>query len=94
MCPGQSVIPPDVSLDNGITEDEAVHIALWNNAALLELLADLGISRAQLLNANLISDPQFIVFFPLGPKQLEFMGTNRSTPSGCGLSAAVSRHGI
>ncbi len=74
VCPGQSVIPPDVSLDDGITEDEAVHIALWNNAALLELLTDLGISRAQLLSAGLISDPQFIVFFPLGPKQLEFIG--------------------
>ena len=74
VCPGQSVIPPDVSLDDGITEDEAVHIALWNNAAPLELLTDLGISRAQLLSAGLISDPQFIVIFPLGPKQLEFIG--------------------
>jgi cobalt-zinc-cadmium efflux system outer membrane protein len=35
-------------------------------------LADLGVSSAQLLDVGLISDPQFTIFFPLGPKQLEF----------------------
>lgn len=65
-------IPPGVEIQDGITEDEAVSIALWNNAALGELLSQLGISRAQLYDAGLISDPQLVVFFPLGPKQLEF----------------------
>lgn len=69
---GQTVIPPGVVLDDGLTQAEATKIALWNNAAYQELLADLGISRAQLLDAGLITDPEFVIFFPLGPKQLEF----------------------
>jgi cobalt-zinc-cadmium efflux system outer membrane protein len=59
-------------LENGLSEDEAVAIALWNNAALSELLADLGFSRADVVQAGLLSNPGFSVLFPLGPKQLEF----------------------
>ena len=65
-------LPPGMLLEDGITEDEAVAAALWNNAALHEALAQLGVSRAQLFNAGLITDPQYILLFPLGPKQLEF----------------------
>jgi cobalt-zinc-cadmium efflux system outer membrane protein len=70
--PGTVQLPPGVATEDGLTEDEAVAIALWNNAAYQALLADLGISSAQLFDAGLISDPQFTIFFPLGPKQLEF----------------------
>lgn len=70
--PGTTQLPPGVATEDGLTEDEAVAIALWNNAAYQELLADLGVSSAQLLDAGLIADPQFSIFFPLGPKQLEF----------------------
>lgn len=72
--PGDAVVPPGVTLEDGMTEDEAVQIALWNNALLQETLAQLGLSSAQLFNAGLIPDPQFTIFFPLGPKQLEFTG--------------------
>jgi len=66
-------LPPMVSLEDGVTEDEAVAAALWNNAAYNELLSQLGISRAQLFDAGLISGrPQLVLFFPVGPKQLEF----------------------
>ncbi|MFT4559611.1 MAG: cobalt-zinc-cadmium efflux system outer membrane protein, partial [Planctomycetaceae bacterium] len=69
---GTVQLPPGVATDDGLTEDEAVAISLWNNAAYQALLADLGISSAQLFDAGLIADPQFQIFFPLGPKQLEF----------------------
>ncbi|MHC4879061.1 MAG: TolC family protein [Planctomycetota bacterium] len=72
MGPGQTQLPPGITTDNGITEEEAITVALWNNAAYQELLAQLGVSNAQLLDAGLIADPQFQLFFPLGPKQLEF----------------------
>ncbi len=65
-------IPPGIDIADGITEAEAVSVALWNNAALGELLSQLGISRAQLYDAGLIADPQLVAFFPLGPKQFEF----------------------
>ena len=70
--PGEVAIPSGVELSDGLSEDEAVRLAVWNNAALNETLAQLGVSRAQLLDAGLISDPQFTLFFPLGVKQLEF----------------------
>lgn len=70
--PGATAVPPEVVLDDGITEDEAVQLSLWNNASFQRLLSDLGVSRAQLLNAGLLTDPLFPIFFPLGPKQLEF----------------------
>jgi cobalt-zinc-cadmium efflux system outer membrane protein len=55
-----------------VSEEEAIALALWNNAAYQELLAQLGISQAQLLDAGLCRDPQLVTLFPLGPKQLEF----------------------
>jgi hypothetical protein len=68
----ESSLPPDVVRDDGITEHEAVELALWNNAQFAALLSDLGISRAQLYNAGLLADPELVIFFPVGPKQLEF----------------------
>jgi outer membrane protein, heavy metal efflux system len=68
----QGTIPPGLEVADGISEEEAVTIALWNNASLGELLAQLGISQAQLYEAGLISDPQLVLLFPIGPKQFEF----------------------
>lgn len=65
-------LPPEVTADDGLTQDEAVAIALWNNADFHRVLSQLGISAAQLYDAGLIPDPQFVTFLPLGPKQLEF----------------------
>ena len=70
----EGTVPSGILIDDGITADEAVALAFWNNAAFHELLAQLGISRAQLFSAGLIPDPQFAMFFPVGPKQLEFTG--------------------
>jgi cobalt-zinc-cadmium efflux system outer membrane protein len=72
MCPDETAIPPSVDLSDGLSEEEAVATALWNNAAYLEMLSQLGLSRAQLLDAGLLTDPEMTIFFPLGPKQLEF----------------------
>lgn len=65
-------MPPGVALEDGLTEEEAVALALWNNSAYQALLAELGITRAQLVEAGLLTDPLFMTFLPLGPKQLEF----------------------
>lgn len=73
--PGDSIVPPNVSLQDGLSEEEAVGLALWNNAAFRETLTKLGFSRADLLQSGLLSNPTFSVLFPLGPKQLEFAAT-------------------
>lgn len=67
----EPALPETLDAVDGLTEDEAVAVALWNNAALHETLGQLGVSRAQLYAAGLLTDPQFVVFFPVGPKQLE-----------------------
>jgi len=68
-------LPPRVDLGDGLSEDDAVAIALWNNAAFQENLSKLGLARGDLAQAGLLSNPSFSILFPLGPKQLEFAAT-------------------
>ena len=69
--PGEFSLPANTSLSDGLTQDEAVAIALWNNAQFLADLAALGFARADLLEASLLPNPVFSIFFPVGPKKLE-----------------------
>ena len=68
-------LPPGVKFTNAVTEEEAVAIALWNNAAFQENLSKLGLARGDLAQAGLLANPTFSILFPLGPKQLEFVAT-------------------
>lgn len=70
--PGQLALPPGASLDDGITEDEAIAIALWNNATFQELLADLGIARGDLIQAGLLPNPEFVYFFGVPDKPFKY----------------------
>jgi cobalt-zinc-cadmium efflux system outer membrane protein len=65
-------LPECVSLADGLSEDEAVAVALWRNADLEVTLAEMGLVKADLVEAGLIKNPIFSILFPLGPKQLEF----------------------
>ncbi len=65
-------LPPDVTIDDGLTSDEAVAIALWNSPSFQATLADLGIARADVVEAGLLRNPIFSMLFPVGPKQLEW----------------------
>jgi outer membrane protein, heavy metal efflux system len=69
---GQPTLPPGVALDDGLAEDEAVAIALWNSPQFEASLADLSIARADLVDAGLLRNPIFSLLFPWGPKQLEW----------------------
>jgi len=69
--PGESSVPEGISLDDGVTEDEAVAVALWNNTAFQADLATLGIARADLLKAGLLRNPVLSVLFASGPKRAE-----------------------
>jgi cobalt-zinc-cadmium efflux system outer membrane protein len=72
---GQAMVPPGVEFEDGLSEAEAISFALWNNSSFQETLTKLELSRADLLQAGLLSNPTFSVLFPLGPKQLEFAAT-------------------
>jgi outer membrane protein, heavy metal efflux system len=75
LARAEATFPPGVSLVDGLSEDEAIATALWNNAAFQSELASLGIARADLVEAGLLRNPILSLFFPLGPKQLEFTAT-------------------
>src|SRR5262245_17159451 len=63
-CRGDITLPPRVSGQGGLTEDEAVTVALWNNAAFQELLVDLGLTRADLIQAGLLPNPELWHLYP------------------------------
>lgn len=72
-CPAEITLPPGASLDDGITEDEAVSIALWNNAAFQELLVDLGLARGDLIQAGLLPNPEFVYYWPMSDKPYKYL---------------------
>lgn len=64
-------VPAGVTLGDGLTEDEAVAVALWNNPVFNSDLSALGFARADLREAGLLRNPVMSLLFPLGPKQFE-----------------------
>lgn len=64
-------LPPTVDPQDGLSSDEAVATALWNNAAFQVTLSQLGFARADLVDAGMLTNPVLSLLFPLGPKQLE-----------------------
>lgn len=69
--PGETLLPRGVALEDGLSEDEAISVALWNNAQFQETLADLGLSRADLTLAGMLPNPTFSMLIPVGAKPLE-----------------------
>ncbi len=69
--PGEPLLPQGVVLSDGLSGTEAITLALWNNAAFLEALAELGFARADLADAKFLSNPVFSLLLPVGPKGLE-----------------------
>jgi cobalt-zinc-cadmium efflux system outer membrane protein len=64
-------LPEGVSLDEGLTEDEAVAIALWNNPALQVEMTALGLARADLIEAGQLRNPSLTMIFPFSTRILE-----------------------
>jgi cobalt-zinc-cadmium efflux system outer membrane protein len=69
---GENAIPAEVDLADGVSPEEAVAVALWNNSAFNATLAQLGIARGDLIQAGLLRNPQFWVLIPGDTKQLEW----------------------
>ncbi len=71
--PREITLPPGAAFEDGITEDEAVAIALWNNAAFQELLVDLGVSRGDLIQAGLLPNPELLLYFSVPDKPFRYL---------------------
>ncbi len=70
--PCRQVIPAGVVLDDGLSEDEAVQTALTNNSAFQATLALLGMAGGDAVQANLIANPQVLMYFPTGAKEGQY----------------------
>jgi cobalt-zinc-cadmium efflux system outer membrane protein len=70
---GNLKLPEGVSLERPLSEDHAVAIALWNNAALQADLAALAVARADLLDAGLLRNPTLQLLLPFGYTQFEML---------------------
>ena len=64
-------LPAGVRIEDGLSREEAVAVALWNNAAFQVSVSQLGFARADLVDAGMIANPVLSLLFPVGPKQLE-----------------------
>ena len=72
-CRGEVVLPNGAAIDDGLLEDEAVLIALWNNAAFQELLTEIGIAQGDLVQAGLLPNPEVVYFFPVTDKPYKYL---------------------
>ncbi|MBC7920256.1 MAG: TolC family protein [Ferruginibacter sp.] len=55
--PASVDLPPTVVPTDGLTEDEAVALALWNNAQFQTDLAAIAIARADVIDAGVVANP-------------------------------------
>jgi cobalt-zinc-cadmium efflux system outer membrane protein len=64
--PGVTALPPTVNAFDGINEEEAVSIALWNNPQLQADLANIAIAQADVIEAGIVSNPLLRYLAPSG----------------------------
>ena len=70
--PTEFILPPDVSLHDGVTEDEAIATAMSNNSAFQALLTQMGMVEGDLVQAHMLTNPSFVTMIPVGVKQWEW----------------------
>ncbi|MFH1266739.1 MAG: TolC family protein [Planctomycetota bacterium] len=70
--PCEVAIPDLVSFEDGLSQSEAVALGLWNNPGYQELLADLKITSADVIQAHQLANPEVSTMFPVSVKQWEF----------------------
>ena len=69
----KSSLPPGVSLDQPLSSDDAVGIAVWNNPQLRADLATIGLAEADLIDAGLLRNPRLDMLMPVGAKPFELL---------------------
>jgi outer membrane protein, heavy metal efflux system len=68
-----SALPPGVDLDQPLSSDDAVGIALWNNPQLRADLATVGLAEGDLIDAGLMRNPRLDMLVPVGAKPFELL---------------------
>jgi cobalt-zinc-cadmium efflux system outer membrane protein len=70
LARGESSLPPDVVLDDGLSADEARRIAVWRNPALYAELTALETAMADFDEARRPANPRAKFLAPFDPRQL------------------------
>ncbi len=68
---GGTGLPPAVVLEDGLSEDEAVAVGLWNNAQFRADVGDLAIARAGLIESGMLPNPLLSYLYLFGVKGQE-----------------------
>jgi outer membrane protein, heavy metal efflux system len=71
--PGQTTLPPGITLERPLSWEDAAAIALWNNPQLQADSTTIGIARGDLIDAGLLRNPRADVLFPVGAKPFELL---------------------
>ena len=71
--PGQALIPEGLAEGRPIAEEQAVLLALYNNALFHESLVELDLTRADLIQAGLLPNPEFVYFWPAENKPFKYL---------------------
>jgi cobalt-zinc-cadmium efflux system outer membrane protein len=71
--PDQVIVPNGVADGRPLAEDEAVVLALWNNAAFHEALVELDITRADLIQAGIIANPEAFYSWPVPDRVFRYL---------------------
>jgi cobalt-zinc-cadmium efflux system outer membrane protein len=69
----QVIIPPELAAGAPLSEEQAVVLALWNNALFRELLVELDLTRADLVQAGLLPNPEFLYYWPEPNKPFKYL---------------------
>lgn len=72
LGPDDGSLPPGFDAADGVGEEEAVAVALWNNPTFQVALADLGLRRAELVQAGELPNPWLWFLFPVDPKPVAY----------------------
>lgn len=71
--PGRVIVPERLEQGEPLAEEQAVVLALWNNAAFHELLVELDLTRADLVQAGLLPNPEFVYYWPADNKPFKYL---------------------
>ncbi len=71
--PSKIVLPAGIEDGRKLGEDEVVLLALWNNPLFQETLVDLQLTRADLIQANLLPNPEALYYFSAPDKPYRYL---------------------
>jgi outer membrane protein, heavy metal efflux system len=69
----QPFVPEGLAEGRPLAEDEAVFLALYNNAAFHEALVEIDLTRADLIQAGLLPNPEFLYYFQEPQKPFRYL---------------------